>query len=98
MTLTARYWRSRGVLYPYRMRSIPITRARQRLHRLVEKVATSGEPVQISGPRTDAVLVAANDWRALQETLLLVSVPGVRQSIREGLESPLDECEESPGW
>jgi prevent-host-death family protein len=80
------------------MRAIPITRARQRLHRLVDEVGKSGEPVRISGPRTDAVLVSANDWRALQETLLLVSVPGLRQSIREGLESPLDECEESPGW
>jgi prevent-host-death family protein len=80
------------------VRSIPITLARQQLHRLVDEVATSGEAVQISGPRTDAVLVSANDWRALQETLLLVSVPGMRQSIREGLETPLDRCGKSPGW
>lgn len=80
------------------MKSIPVTRARERLHRLVDEVAESGEPVQISGPRADAVLVSADAWRAIQETLYLLSVPGMRESIREGMGTPLEECDESPGW
>lgn len=80
------------------MKSIPVTRAREQLYRLVDEVAESSEPIQISGPRADAVLVSADDWRAIQETLYLLSVPGMRESIREGLQTPLDECEESPGW
>lgn len=80
------------------MKSIPVARARARLHRLVDEVANSGEPVHISGPRADAVLVSATDWRASQETLYLLTVPGMRQSIQEGLQTRLDECDESPGW
>jgi len=51
------------------MKSIPVPRARERLHRLIDEVAKSGEPVHISRPRADAVLVSADDWRAIQETL-----------------------------
>lgn len=79
------------------LKSIPVTRARGRLHRLVDEVAKSGEPVHISGLRADAVLVSADDWRATHETLYLLSAPGMRQSIQEGLRAPLDECGKSPG-
>lgn len=80
------------------MKNIPATRARTNLYRLIDEVAETSEPVQISGRRADAVLVSADDWRAIQETLHLLSIPGMRESIREGLETPLDECEEEPGW
>ena len=80
------------------MKNIPATRARTNLYRLIDEVAETSEPVQISGRRSDAVLVSADDWRAIQETLHLLSIPGMRESIREGLATPLDECEEEPGW
>jgi prevent-host-death family protein len=80
------------------MKNIPATRARANLYRLIDEVAETSEPVQISGRRSDAVLVSADDWRAIQETLHLLSIPGMRESIREGLATPLDECEEEPGW
>jgi prevent-host-death family protein len=80
------------------MKTIPVTRAREQLYRLLDEVSESSEPVQISGPRADAVLVSADDWRSLQETLVLLSIPGMRDSIRDGMETPLDQCEDSPGW
>jgi prevent-host-death family protein len=80
------------------MKTIPVTRAREQLYRLLDEVSESSEPVQISGPRADAVLVSADDWRAIQETLFLLSIPGMRDSIRDGMETPLDQCEDSPGW
>jgi prevent-host-death family protein len=80
------------------MKTIPVTRAREQLYRLLDEVSESSEPVQISGPRADAVLVSADDWRSLQETLFLLSIPGMRDSIRDGMETPLDQCEDSPGW
>ncbi len=79
------------------MKNIPATRARTNLYRLIDEVAETSEPVQISGRRADAVLVSADDWRAIEETLHLLSFPGMRESIREGLPMPLDECEEEPG-
>jgi PHD/YefM family antitoxin component YafN of YafNO toxin-antitoxin module len=52
----------------------------------------------ISGKRANAVLVSEDDWRSIQETLFLLSVPGLRESIREGMETPAEECSGQPGW
>ena len=80
------------------MGPIRVSEARDRLYRLVDEAAESHEPVVITGKRGNAVLVAEDDWRAIQETLYLLSVPGMRESIREGMATPVDECETEPGW
>ena len=71
---------------------------RGRLYRLLDEVAASREPVLIAGKRANAVLVAEEDWRAIQETLYLLSVPGTRKSIREGMATPVSECATEPKW
>ncbi|HSR54056.1 MAG TPA: type II toxin-antitoxin system Phd/YefM family antitoxin [Acidobacteriota bacterium] len=80
------------------MTSMNATQARARLYKLIEEVGQSHEPVEITSKRGKAVLISEDDWRAIQETLHLLSVPGMRESIREGLETPLEECSEDPGW
>jgi PHD/YefM family antitoxin component YafN of YafNO toxin-antitoxin module len=80
------------------MKTIPATRARETLYRLLDEVAESNEPVQIAGPRSSVVMVSEADWRAIEETLFLLSVPGMRESIREGMASPLEDSSEEPGW
>jgi antitoxin YefM len=80
------------------MTSLTATEARKILYRLLDEVSESHEPVQITGKRGSAVLVGEDDWRAVQETLHLLSIPGMRESIREGMAAPLDELEEKPGW
>ena len=80
------------------MKTITVTKARERLYKLLNETAESHEPVQITGKKANAVLVAEEDWRAVQETLYLLSIPGMRESIREGLEMPLEETSEEPGW
>jgi PHD/YefM family antitoxin component YafN of YafNO toxin-antitoxin module len=80
------------------MKTISATAAREALYRLIDEVAESSEPVQIAGRRANAVLVSEDDWRAIQETLYLLSIPGMRESIREGLDTPIEECDEDPGW
>ena len=80
------------------MKSISATEARTKLYRLLDEAASSCEPIHITGKRHNAVLISEEDWRALQETLYLVSIPGMRESIREGLETPVEECSEEPGW
>ena len=74
------------------------TDARARLYRLIDEIAISHEPVLITGKRANAVLVAEGDWRSIQETLHLLSTPGMRESIIEGLNTPVSECSEEPGW
>lgn len=72
--------------------------ARANLYRLIDQTAETHEPVHITGKRADAVLVSAEDWRAIQETLHLLSVPGMRESIKEGMAEPLAESSSALDW
>ena len=72
--------------------------ARARLYSLIDRVAESGEPIRISGGRNRVVLLSERDWNSIQETLHLQSTPGMRESIRKGLKTPVGECVPSPGW
>ena len=80
------------------MKSLTISKARESLYRLVDEAAETHEPVILTGKRHNAVLLSEDDWRAVQETLYLVSIPGMRESIREGLATPLEVCEEEIDW
>lgn len=80
------------------MKTISITKARSNLYQLIDETAKLHEPIQITGKRTNAVLLSEDDWRAIQETLYLLSIPGMRESIKEGLETPLEECSEELEW
>jgi toxin YoeB len=71
------------------MTSLSASQARANLFKLMEQAATSHEPIQINGRHRSAVLVSEEDWRAMRETLYLLSVPGMRESIRKGLKTPL---------
>ena len=74
------------------------TEARKLLYQLLDEVADSHEPIQITGKRNNAILIAEDDWRAVQETLFLHSIPGMRDSILEGMKTPVDECEDELDW
>jgi antitoxin YefM len=80
------------------MPTITASEARANLYRLIDEAASSHQPLLISGKRNKAVLVAEEDWTAIQETLFLLSIPGMRESIREGMAMPLDECSEELDW
>lgn len=80
------------------MTILSASEARKRLYNLVDEVKESHEPVQIVGKRSSAVLVSEEDWRAIEETLYLASVPGIRESIKKGLKTPVEKCQEDPGW
>ncbi|WP_417067163.1 type II toxin-antitoxin system Phd/YefM family antitoxin [Niveibacterium terrae] len=80
------------------MPSLSASEARATLYRLMDETAESHEPILISGRRHNAVLVSEEDWSAIQETLLLLSVPGMRESIRDGMAEPASECAKSLDW
>lgn len=69
-----------------------------KLNRLIDETASAHEPVLIKGERTNAVLVSEEDWNAIQETLYLLSVPGMRESIHEGIATPIEECAKELNW
>ncbi len=80
------------------MTVITASKARSSLYRLLDKTANSHEPVQITGKRNNAVLIGEDDWRAIQETLYLLSIPGMRESIQKGLKTPVKECSKRLEW
>ena len=80
------------------MKTISVTNARSSLYKLIDETAVAHEPIYITGKRSNAVLVAEEDWRSIQETLYLLSVPGMRDSIREGLNTPIEDCSEELEW
>ena len=80
------------------MPTITATEARAKLYRLIDQAAFSHEPIVITGKRANAILISEDDWRAVQETLYLLSIPGMRESIREGLETPVEVCAEDLDW
>jgi len=81
-----------------RMTTISASDARKRLYNLVDEVKESHVPVQILGKRNSGVLVSDEDWRAIEETLYLASIPGMRESIKKGLKTPVKKCDEELGW
>ena len=80
------------------MTTLSASEARAKLYKLLDEAASSHEPIQITGKRNNAVLVSESDWRAIQETLYLVSIPGMRESIRKGLKTPVEKCSKTIKW
>jgi antitoxin YefM len=75
-----------------------VTEARANLYGLIDEVNASHEPILITGKRANAVLISGDDWRSIQETLHLLSIPGMRESILQGMETPLKDCSKDLKW
>ncbi len=80
------------------MSLLPVNDAQNNLQKLIDQVSAQGKPVIIQGERGNAILLAEKDWSAIQETLYLLSVPGMRESIKEGLVTPIEECDGELDW
>ena len=80
------------------MTILNVTEARSRLYSLIDEAATTHQPIIITGKRGNAVLVSEEDWNAITETLHLLSVPGMRRSIKEGLDQDLSESSKELDW
>lgn len=80
------------------MQTLSASTARTNLYRLIDETAESHQPLVITGKRNNAVLVSAEDWAAMQETLFLLSVPNMRESIREGMSTSASELADTLDW
>jgi antitoxin YefM len=78
--------------------NLTASEARANFYRLIDQAAESHEPISISGKRANAVLVSEADWNAIQETLYLLSIPGMRESIREGMATPTKKLARELDW
>src|SRR5580700_8696605 len=82
----------------YMKRVLTASEARAGLYGLLDEAAASHEPVLITGKRSNGVLISEEDWRSIPETLYLLSIPGMRESIRRGLKTPVKQCSEKINW
>jgi antitoxin YefM len=80
------------------MNALTASQARTNLYRLIDQTAQSHQPVLISGKKSSAVLLSAEDWDAIQETLHLLAVPGMRESIKAGMAEPLQDSAKALPW
>ena len=80
------------------MTTLNVTEARSKLYNLIDETAQTHQPIVITGKRGNAVLLAEDDWNSINETLFLLSVPGMRESIREGMDTDLGKCDKDLDW
>lgn len=80
------------------METLKVSEARKSLYGLVDDIAESHAPVNIAGKRNSAVLISLDDWNAIQETLYLAAIPGMRDSIKKGMETPVSKCTKELKW
>lgn len=80
------------------MSPVSVSQARKNLYSLVDEVSESHEPLMITGKRNNAVLLSAEDWSAIQETLHLLSIPGMRESLDQGRKEKLSDCATELKW
>jgi antitoxin YefM len=80
------------------MSVITASEARANLYRLIDEAASSHEPILITGKRANAILMSEDDWRSIQETIYLLSIPNMRETIKAGMNTPLDECAKELDW
>lgn len=72
--------------------------ARSKLYKLIEQTANSLEPILIKGKSSNVILISEENWKAVNETLYVVSIPGMRESIIEGMQFDLDDCDKELDW
>lgn len=80
------------------MNILNATEARAKLYRLIDEAAETHEPIVITGKRRNAVLISEEDWNAISETMYLLSVPGMRESIKAGLDEKISDCSKELDW
>jgi len=74
------------------------TDARSKLYNLIDETASTHQPILITGKRNNAVLLSEEDWNAINETLHLLSIPGMRESIKKGLDSDISDSSKELDW
>lgn len=80
------------------MTILNVTEARSKLYSLIDEASVSHQPILIKGKRRNAVLLSEEDWKSINETLYLLSIPGMRESILEGMAIKPEKCDQDLDW
>lgn len=80
------------------MSKLTVSEAKENFDHLINEVGRTNEPIVITGTEHNVILISEQEWSAIQETLYLCSIPGMRESIQEGLATPITDCNEELDW
>ncbi len=80
------------------MDTMNVTNARKNLYKIIKMISESHKPVHITGKNGSVVIIAEEDWSAIEETLFLSSDPELKESILEGMKEPIEKCSETLDW
>jgi antitoxin YefM len=80
------------------MDTLNVTELRAEIYNIIDVIAETHKPIKILGKRNKAVLISEEDWNAINETLYLLSIPGMRESIQEGMNQSLNTCAKNLDW
>ncbi|MEZ4605518.1 MAG: type II toxin-antitoxin system Phd/YefM family antitoxin [Deinococcales bacterium] len=80
------------------MTTLTMNEAKTKLISLIEEATLTHQPIMIQGETSNAILLAEADWNNIAETLNLLSIPNMRESIQEGMNTPISECAEDLDW
>ena len=80
------------------MRSVSAEKVKTNFSKILDDAVASHEPIHITGKKSHGILISEEDWRAIQETLYLLSIPKMRESIRKGLKTPIENCATELPW
>lgn len=80
------------------MTTVTATKARNNLYSLIDEANESHIPIQITGKRGNAILVSEDDWKAISETVNLSTIPGMVESIKEGMNEAIEDCSDTLEW
>jgi len=80
------------------MTVVNATEARAKLYSLIDETMETHQPITITGKRGNAVLISEDDWKAIAETLYLLSIPNMREVIQHGMKEKLSNCTKVLDW
>ena len=80
------------------MNTINVTNARKNLYKIIKSINDSHEPIHVSGKNGSVVMIAEEDWKAIEETLFLTSDPKLRKSIIDGMNESIENCSTKLDW
>lgn len=80
------------------MKTLSAQEAKKLIDQLLDQTSEMQQPVKITGEQHNAILISEEMWQSIQETSELTQIPSLRESIKEGLNTPLDQCDEKLDW
>lgn len=80
------------------MKSISAAKLKNNFYDVLEELSLEDKPIKITGKKNNAILITEDHWNSLQETMCLLSIPGMKESILEAKNEPIENWSSKLPW